>query len=187
MGVITNGSGGGAGGGIRYNAQTDMIQVKVNGQWVDTPYKAYGTFDGMLYNAGVQAVPWDNNGYDYNATTPSVGGATIGASALSFTLTSLYTLSAKCIVTDDTIDMSDWNTLHILYNGGHITCDVSDVNEQCYIVLALWLNSGNEYYLRTFVSRTKNNYGNSSNWIVYENIASGSANVTGNITKVWLE
>lgn len=51
MGVITNGSGGGSGGGIRYNATNDTIEVKYNGQWVRV-MGAGAQWDGYLVNNG---------------------------------------------------------------------------------------------------------------------------------------
>lgn len=186
MGVITNGAGGGAGGGIRYNAQTDMIQVKVNGTWVDTPYKAYGTFDGTIYDAGVQAVPLDNNGYRYNPTYTAVGGASLGASSFSFTLPGAQSTD-RCIFTDDAIDLSQWNTLHYIYNGTHKTLDLSSVNESGYIVFVLTCIPGGGYNLEVSATRVKQDFGQNGNWIVYDQVAAGSANVTGNFTKVWLE
>ena len=186
MGVIINTGGGGAGGGIRYNAETDMIQVKVNGQWVDTPYKAYGTFDGTIYDNGVQAVPLDNTGYPYQSTYTSLGGASLSSISFSFALPGAPNTN-RCIVTDDAIDMTPWNTLHVLYNGTHKTVDLSSVNESAYVLLSVNCAPNSTYNMEAVVTRTKQNYGQIGNYIAFTQVASGAANVTGNFTKIWLE
>lgn len=186
MGVISNGSGGGTGGGIRYNAQTDMIQVKVNGQWVDTPYKAYGTFDGTIYNAGVQAVELDNTGYVPIANGTNMGGAILSDDHFSFyadDMDSNYT--GKCICTMEQIDLTDWHYLNFTYNGTDYSLDITGVTGNHYIFVYCYKPAPGSFFVGARYAETKTNYMSQGAGV---NAVSGqAASYCGYpITKVWL-
>ena len=186
MGVITNGSGGGAGGGIRYNAQTDMIQVKVNGTWVDTPYKAYGTFDGTLYDGGVQAVPWDNTGYPSSTSATGWQGAVLSADSFKFNLP--VAGENYAIITNDKIDLTGFNTLKCICNGTAYSLDVSQISESAYCIVNCYANGADWYYYLT-ASRTKEYYNqNQFNQTAGGYLPHGARGTTmPSFTKVWLE
>lgn len=188
MGVMTN-VGGGGGGNIRYNAVTDMIQVKVNGSWVDTPYKAYGTFNGMLYNAGVQAVPWDNTGYPASYDTEAAGyeGAVLSSDSFTFNLAAANGVNG--ILTNDKIDCSGFTSLKATIGGTTYTLNISQyTSEPAYIVIYEYANAS-EWGLYMTLASTKQYYNN--NKIVgthWEDLPTASRSTPiPSITKVWLE
>ena len=187
MGVITNGAGGGAGGGIRYNAQTDMIEVKYNGSWVETPYRAYASFDGVLYDNGAQAVAWDNTGYARNSSYTPVGGATLTSGYFNFSTSGMSQYTNKCIITDNKVDLSGWNTLYIQAQNGVTSIDVSAINQMAYISVECDCKSGGSFYLNMGVSTEKTYYDATVNKLADVGITSGSGNVIEPIYKVWLE
>ena len=186
MGVIINAGGGGAGGGIRYNAQTDMIQVKVNGQWVDTPYKAYGTFDGTIYNAGVQAVELDNTGYVPLTGGINMGGATLSSDHFSFYADDMGSSSTgKCICTNEQLNLTDWHYLNFTYNGTDYSLDITGVTGNYYIVCYCYKAAPGSYYVALRYSESKVNYLDYGQGV--SAVVGQAASYCGYpITKVWL-
>lgn len=168
MGVITNGSGGGAGGGIRYNAQTDMIQVKVNGSWVDTPYKAYGTFDGTIYEDGSEAISID-----------FLGNIVKSSNSFHFGTGTAY----GYVWTSEAIDLTGFNSIKYMINGTTYTHTIPVGQTTRYVGLVRTAVNG-WYSITSYISPTQSSTGAVSSYQIFN---SNTEQLEQKVfTKMWL-
>lgn len=129
---LSGGSGGGD-GSVRYDAETDMIQIKDNsGNWND--YACAGLSSNVLYDNGIQYVQfdfghvWRYNSYSYKDSV---------AEGTSINITGASSAGASVTGTTDLVDITDYNYLifEITNNSANLTLEVniSDLSGKYYI------------------------------------------------------
>lgn len=150
-------------------------------------------FTGAIYTNGTQDIALDNNGYAFESAVPSAGGATLGASYFSFANVG-SNLRSRSIVTNEKIDLRNFNTLYVTYSnsvqGASHSVKSSDISaiDEGYITFAHWYD-GSYWYEAVVISSTKANFGAGANRLKLEILymAQGESQVACQWEKVWLE
>lgn len=149
--------------------------------------EAYPEFTGVIYDAGVFSVSYDNSGYVRAAGYVSAGGATLNASSITFSAPSF--VNDKVLIIDK-IDYTDYDYIHVLCNGTTYTIDVTSVTGMAYLYIEAMQNGSSIYYLTFGLCSQKTNYSQNVVDSKYLDISAGSSSsvITSKaITKVWLE
>ena len=141
---------------IRYNPETDKVEIFYNGQW--NPWKTAGLQTHYVYNLGEFVMDMSNGVYatqsDYTAVSldNTENGLYFG--------TSLDVGKCKTVITNELIDLSGYSTLLVEYSNNGVTnqktIDISSI--QNGYIAAYFTRSGGTYYGDVCITSTKENF-----------------------------
>ena len=128
------------------------------------------------------AVDWDNRGYAPNTSTTADGGFSLSDVSMSADVTT--NAHARAILTDKGVDLSEYSTLKVTYNGSStLSLDKSSIKSSAY-VYACNNNTSSAKQLIIGATPTKENFNSNR----YGNNAIATLSSTSVIVnRVWLE
>lgn len=141
----------------------------------------YPKFNDVIYDNGTWNVPYDNSGYKFISGDLGASGFTITADNIVSANVSEYWSTS--IFTQDKIDVSKYSTLHLMIDGVDRTVNIASVSESGYIFAGVRHGYNNDWAVGYGVSKVKNGFGDSGNYLVIDGFKSSSIT----ITKIWLE
>lgn len=197
---VTTLEGGGVGSGnVRYNEETDMVQIYHNGEWVD--WKFAGLQAYYIYGDGNEFADktggWTTSGYSAYSGASISGTVSKLENGISLSVDEVTTDVRKYVIvgTENIIDLSNHNKLCVSYNWGgedFVTeVDISSVSSG-YVSVSLDnynYGAGQYHYVTAciYVKNTKVNVweGDSASTLNRKDYASNLLSMS--VKKVWLE
>lgn len=171
-------------GTIRYNVETDYVQILVSGEWVDWN-KVGISWDGLLYDNGSFVVGFDRSTDDWNySSTRTLEDSYVSESNIAQTASGKTTITL--IGTTNTIDVTKYDTMKVEYTNNNteytLELDLSSVSGSYYLGVVSYIGTTTTV-IGLFVSTSKQNVDSSKiAFISKDNLTS----TTNYITKIQL-
>lgn len=169
-------------GGIRYNSETDMIQILFDGTWSD--WQKAGMERTYIYNSGVENMALDLTGYSLSTYTKTNNWVKNSNYLSCQTPTKSY---YSIFGTNSTSSISTFKKLHVLYESGtgskEAIIELSDLTStNVYVSISYLHASDGRGILMIMLSTTKVANNSGSELKRYTDNISGTLKVH----KIWL-